>query len=249
MNMSGNTMVITGGGAGIGCGLAEGFHATGNHVIITGRRLSALKETVSANPGMQYYVLDVDDAGAIKSFAKQVVADHPTLNVLINNAGIMRAENILAMPFNLSDSEAMIATNLLGPIRVTAALLPQLLQRPSATIVNVTSGLAFLPLARTPTYCATKAALHSYSQSLRHQLRNTSVQVIELAPPAVATDLMPESRSNPNAIQLDAYISESMALLQANSEAEEICVEKVKLLRNAEAKGEYRAVFNRLNPP
>ena len=249
MNMSGNTMVITGGGAGIGRGLAEGFHATGNHVIITGRRLSALKETVSANPGMQYYVLDVDDAGAIKSFAKQVVADHPTLNVLINNAGIMRAENILAMPFDLSDSEAMIATNLLGPIRVTAALLPQLLQRPSATIVNVTSGLAFLPLARTPTYCATKAALHSYSQSLRHQLRNTSVQVIELAPPAVATDLMPESRSNPNAMQLDAYISESMALLQANPEAEEICVEKVKLLRNAEAKGEYRAVFNRLNPP
>lgn len=249
MNMVGNTMVITGGGAGIGRGLAEGFHATGNHVIITGRRLSALKETVSANPGMQYYVLDVDDAGAIKSFAKQVVADHPTLNVLINNAGIMRAENILAIPFDLSDSEAMIATNLLGPIRVTAALLPQLLQRPSATIVNVTSGLAFLPLARTPTYCATKAALHSYSQSLRHQLRNTSVQVIELAPPAVATDLMPESRSNSNAMQLDAYISESMALLQANPEAEEICVEKVKLLRNAEAKGEYRAVFNRLNPP
>lgn len=242
-------MVITGGGAGVGRGLAEGFHATGNHIIITGRRLSVLKETVSANPGMQYYVFDVDDAGAIKSFAKQVVEDHPTLNVLINNAGIMRAENILAIPFDLSDSEAMIATNLLGPIRVTAALLPRLLQRPSATIVNVTSGLAFLPLARTPTYCATKAALHSYSQSLRHQLRNTSVQVIELAPPAVATDLMPESRSNPNAMQLDAYISESMALLQDNSEAEEICVEKVKLLRNAEAKGEYKAVFNRLNPP
>jgi uncharacterized oxidoreductase len=249
MNMSGNTMVITGGGAGIGRGLAEGFHATGNYVIITGRRLSALKETVSANPGMQYYVLDVDDAGAIKSFAKQVVEDHPTLNVLINNAGIMRAENILGIPFDLSDSEAMIATNLLGPIRVTTALLPQLLQRPSATIVNVTSGLAFLPLARTPTYCATKAAIHSYSQSLRYQLRNTSVQVIELAPPAVATDLMPESRSNPNAMQLDDYISESMALLQANSDAEEICVEKVKLLRNAEARGEYKAVFNRRNPP
>jgi uncharacterized oxidoreductase len=249
MNMLGNTIVITGGGAGIGRGLAEGFHATGNKVIITGRRLSALKETVSANPGMQYYVLDVDDAGAIKSFAKQVVEDHPTLNVLINNAGIMRAENILAIPFDLSDGEAMIATNLLGPIRVTAALLPQLLQRPSATIVNVTSGLAFLPLARTPTYCATKAALHSYSQSLRYQLRNTSVQVIELAPPAVATDLMPESRSNPNAMQLDDFISESMALLEANSDAEEICVEKVKLLRNAEAKGEYKAVFNRRNPP
>ena len=248
MNITGNTILITGGGSGIGRGLAEALQAAGNQIIITGRRRQALEETVAANPGMAFKVLDVDDAGAIRAFAAQVVKDHPGLNVLINNAGIMRAENLLAEPFDLTDSEAIITTNLLGPIRLTAALLPHLRQQAQASIINVSSGLAFLPLAMTPTYCATKAAIHSYSQSLRHQLRGTSVQVIELAPPAVATDLMPTSKSNPRSMPLDAYIAESMALLRANPAAAEILVEQVKPLRNAEASGQYEMVFNFVNP-
>jgi uncharacterized oxidoreductase len=248
MDITGNTILITGGGSGIGRGLAEALHAAGNQVIVAGRRREPLEETAAANPGMAFQVLDVEDPAAIKAFAAQVVKDHPALNVLINNAGIMRAEDLLAEPFDLADSEAMITTNLLGPIRLTAALLPHLRAQAKATVVNVSSGLAFLPLAATPTYCATKAAIHSYSQSLRFQLRGTSVRVIELAPPAVATDLMPTSRANPRSMPLDAYIAESMALLRADPEAAEILVEQVKPLRNAEASGHYDVVFGMVNP-
>jgi uncharacterized oxidoreductase len=247
MITTGNTILITGGGSGIGRGLAEAFHAAGNRVVIAGRSRKALEETAAANPGMALRTLDVEDAGAIRAFAAEIVKEHPALNVLINNAGVMRAENLTSEPFDLTDSEAMIATNLLGPIRLTAALLPHLRKQPQATIINVSSGLAFVPLTATPTYCATKAAIHSYSQSLRYQLRETSVQVIELAPPAVATDLMPGQRVNPRSMPLADYISESMALLKANPSAAEICVERVKLLRNAESGGNYEAVFNMLN--
>ncbi|HEX3919096.1 MAG TPA: SDR family oxidoreductase [Caulobacteraceae bacterium] len=248
MNITGNTILITGGGSGIGRGLAEALQAKGNHLIIAGRREGALRETAAANPGMAWQVLDVEDAGAIREFAARIVAEHPALNVLVNNAGIMRAENLLAEPFDLADAEATITTNLLGPIRLTAALLPHLRQQPSATVINVSSGLAFLPLSMTPTYCATKAALHSYSQSLRHQLRATSVRVIELAPPAVGTDLMPTSRGNPRSMSLEDYIAESMALLRADPDADEILVERVKMLRNAEASGQYAQVFGVVNP-
>jgi uncharacterized oxidoreductase len=248
MKIRNNTILITGGGAGIGRGLAEALHAEGNQIIIAGRREDVLRETAAVNPGMRFAVLDVEDAEAIRTFAAKIVKDYPALNVLINNAGIMRAETLTADPVELGDAEAMIATNILGPIRLTAALLPHLRRQTEATIINVTSGLAFVPLALTPTYSATKAAMHSYSQSLRHQLRNTSVRVIELAPPAVATDLMPSSRSNPNAMSLEDYIRESVALLKADPSAAEICVDRVKRLREAEVKGTYALVFRQLNP-
>ena len=251
MNMQGNTILITGGGSGIGLALAEALHALGNRVIIAGRRAEPLEAAVAANrgkgPGMSSAVLDVEDAGAISGFATRILSDHPALNVLVNNAGIMRPEDLLAEPVYLGDAEAMIATNLLGPIRLTAALLPHLKRQASATVINVTSGLAFVPLTATPTYNATKAAMHSYSQSLRFQLRETPVQVIEWVPPAVATDLMPGHAQNPNSMPLDAFISESIALLTANPEAEEICVEYVQRLRNAEKSGQYAAVFGALN--
>ena len=160
----------------------------------------------------------------------------------------MRPEDLLAEPPALDDAEAMITTNLLGPIRLTAALLPHLRRQARATVVTVTSGLAFVPLAATPTYCATKAAMHSYSRSLRFQLRGTAVRVVELVPPAVATDLMPGHAANPHAMPLDAYIAETLALLAADPAAEEICVEQVKVLRNAETDGSYATVFGRLNP-
>src|SRR6202789_3809519 len=161
MNITDNTILITGGGTGIGRGLAEAFHALGNNVIIAGRRKHALDETMRANPGMNSVPFDVGDSAGIRSFAAKVVAAFPALNVLINNAGIMRAENLLSQQDDLADAEAIVATNLLGPIRLTAALLPHLQKQAYSTIMTVSSGLAFVPLALTPTYCATKAAIHS----------------------------------------------------------------------------------------
>jgi uncharacterized oxidoreductase len=190
MKTTGNTILITGGGSGIGRGLAEAFHALGNQVIIAGRRKRALDETTAANPGMTSLTLDIEDPAHIRSFAAEVAARYPALNVLINNAGIMRAEKLRAQQADLGDAESTIATNLLGPIRLTAALLPLLERQPASVIMNVSSGLAFVPMAPTPTYCATKAAIHSYTQSLRWQLRGSAIEVLELVPPYVATDLM-----------------------------------------------------------
>ncbi|PZW42284.1 putative oxidoreductase [Humitalea rosea] len=248
MQITGNTILITGGGSGIGRAIAEALHAAGNQVIIAGRRRQALEATAAASPGMAFAVLDIEDPEAIKAFAAAVVQDHPGLNVLINNAGIMRSENLLAEAVDLADAEATITTNLLGPIRLTAALLPHLRGKAAAAVINVTSGLAFVPLAATPTYGATKAAMHSYSEALRHQLRGTSVQVIEWAPPLVATDLTPGQAANPQALPLADFIRESMGLLRDTPAATEILVERVKVLRNAEAEGRYAAVFGALNP-
>jgi len=247
MDMNGNTILITGGGTGIGRGLAEAFHAAGNHVIIAGRRPELLAEVVAINPGMASTVLDVADPAAILAFAERIADEHPALNVLINNAGIMKTEDLLREPVDLSACEATIAINLFGPIRLTAAMLPHLRLKPAAAVINLTSGLAFVPRADTPTYSATKAAMHSYTQSLRFLLRDTSVQVIELAPPLVATDLTPGQRANPRAMPLGEYIRESMALLATDGSAPEILVDRVKLQRNAEARGDHAKVFALIN--
>lgn len=245
--MTGNTILITGGGSGIGRALAEALHAEGNTVIIAGRRADALRAVADANPGIAFETLDIGDADSIRAFAGTITARFPALNIVINNAGIMVAEDLTADPVDLDIVEATIATNLLGPIRLTAALLPHLKAQASATVMTVSSGLAFVPLAATPTYSATKAAIHSWSQSLRHQLRDTSVSVVEIAPPAVATDLMPGHADNPNSMPLDAYIAETMANLRAHPNGPENLVERVKILRFAERDGTHDAVFARLN--
>src|SRR4030081_2481042 len=206
MKMTDNTILITGGGSGIGRGLAEAFHRLGNQVIIAGGGQKTLAETTGANPGMKSLTLDVSDPKSIQSCANQLTKDYPSFNVLINMAGIMKPENLLEAPKYLPDAEATVPTNLLGPIRLTAALLPSLRTQPRATIMNVSSGLAFVPLAMTPTYCATKAAIHSYTQSLRYQLKATNIEVIELVPPYVQTELMgPRQASDPNAMPLKRY--------------------------------------------
>lgn len=249
MQTTGNTILITGGGSGIGRGLAEAFHNAGNQVIISGRRKAALDEVTAANPGMVSLTVDMTDKDDIVRFAAEVIERYPALNAVINNAGIMADEDALAAPDYLDIAEATIATNLLGPIRLTAALIPHLLQQARATIMTVSSGLAFVPKASTPTYSATKAAIHSYTQSLRYQLRNTAVEVIEIAPPYVQTTLQGEQQANdPNAMPLDAYIAETMQLLAGNPENGEVLVQRVHRQRFAEQTGNAAAVFGFINP-
>ena len=241
MDTRNDTILITGGGTGIGRAFAEALHARGARVIIAGRRRDVLEQVAAANPGMAFEVLDVADAADIVRFAARVTAAHPDLNAVINNAGVMIAETEI----DLAVAEQTIAINLLGPIRLTAALLPHLKTKARASIVTVSSGLAFVPLAATPTYSATKAAIHSWSQSLRSQLADTSVEVIEWAPPAVATDLMPGHAENPNSMPLADFTAESLALFERGDP--EVLVERVKFLSGATARGDYDQVFAALN--
>ncbi|HLS67839.1 MAG TPA: SDR family oxidoreductase [Kiloniellales bacterium] len=237
MKMSGNTIAITGGGSGIGRQLALRFSEFGNRIIVAGRRKESLEETIAGRPNMHALVLDVDDPESIESFVTRLVTEHPALNVLINNAGIMRQERLTGR-WDLRDSEQTILTNLLGPIRLTNALVDHLAVQPDAAIVNVTSGLAFVPLPVTPTYSATKAALHSFTLSLREQLKGR-VEVIELAPPAVQTELTPGQSTRPGFQPLEEFVDEVMARFAERPTAEEILVDRVRFLRWAERDGRF----------
>lgn len=245
MKQSGNTILVTGGGSGIGAALARRFHDAGNTVIVAGRRRDALEAVCAGHPNMHAMELDVESAPAIDDFARRVLAAHPGLNVLFNNAGIMRFEAI-GQKRDLADAEATITTNLLGPIRLTDALIDHLARQRDAAIVNVTSGLAFVPLLTTPTYNATKAAMHSYTVSLREVLKGR-VEVIELAPPAVQTGLTPGQESRPGYLPLADFVDEVMALFAQEPTPPEILVERVRFLRDAEAQGRFDATLAQLN--
>lgn len=238
MKSTGNTILITGGTSGIGYGLARRLHEAGNTVIVAGRRKELLDEITIEHVGIEALVLDVNDPASISQAVQTVTASHPQLNVLINNAGIMVAESVLD-PSALQIAEDEVTTNLLGTIRMTYALLPHLAAQDDAAVMNVSSALAFVPFPMAPTYSATKAAVHSFTTSLRIQLADSSVGVIEIVPPGVQTALMPGQENDEHAMPLEEYLDEVMALFGAQLGAEELVVERAKFFRDAEAEGRY----------
>lgn len=250
MDLTGHTILITGGTSGIGRGLAEALHRQGNQVIIVGRRRQLLDEITAAHPGMRGLQADLQDPQALGRLAEQVRASFPCLDMLVNNAGISRLEDWDGEGIDIDTALSIIDTNIVSVLRLTAALLPLLAQQPSAAIVTVTSGLAFVPRYNYPTYCATKAFLHSWLQSLRHQLRHRPIKVIELPPPYVQTELSgPQQATDPAAMPLDAFIAEVMVLLgRPLPSSGEILVERVMAQRMAEQRGHYPEFYARLNP-
>lgn len=247
MNISGNTIFIPGSTSGIGLALALALHAKGNTVIVGGRRADLLARIAAEHPGIDTVEIDTADPASIDAAAKQVLARHPDLDVLITMAGIMRVEDWHRPETFLASAEATVTTNLLGPIRLIAAFVEHLRTRPDATIVTVSSGLAFTPLKATPSYNASKAAIHMLSESLRLQLADTTVKVVELEPPAVRTALLPGQETSEFAMPLDEFVAEVMTLLEVQPDAREIQVERVKFLRYGEARGDYDQVVATLN--
>jgi len=237
MKLEGNTIFITGGGSGIGRALAEALHQRGNKVIISGRRKTHLAKTVEANPGMESIELDIADPTSVHRVANELIMKYPTLNVLINNAGIMQIDNASA---EIDDEliTSTITTNLIGPVRLTGALIEHLKRQESGTVLFVSSVLGFTPMAMTAVYSSTKAAIHSYAQSLRFKLRHSSVSVLEIIPPWVRTELL-NSSEEPRAMPLDEFLQGTMDALA--TDAHEIMVPRAKFLR--EQAGPNEAAF------
>lgn len=262
MRMDGNTIFITGGTSGIGRGLAEAFHRRGNQVIIAGRREERLKEIRERHSGMGSYVLDVTRPEAIRDVAAKIITKFPAINCVINNAGVQM--HVSLSPDGIFDEARLqqeIATNLLGPMRVTAAFLPQMIKISHANspksarggapaLINVSSGLAFVPMSRFPVYCATKAAIHSWTMSLRQQVRSSGVKVIEIIPPWVATELGGPGKPSTTAdgrgpMALDAFIDETMQELE--TDAEEIAIAEAKRLVAATSPEAVKKIFSFMN--
>lgn len=250
MQTTGNTILITGGTSGIGRALAEAFYDRGNCVIITGRRISLLEEITAGRPDMVGLPLDLGDPGSLTRLISEVRASFPELNVLIANAGISQAEDMTSDDWNVSDAGAIVETNVMGVLRVTAACLPLLRKQANATIMATSSNLAFVPRADFPAYCASKAFLHSWLQSLRHQLRQLAVEVLELAPPYVQTELTGNQQaSDPRAMPVAAYVAEVMQLLENGNHPDgEVLVERDRARRWAERDGRYQEIFAAMNP-
>jgi uncharacterized oxidoreductase len=247
MNITGNTIFIPGSTSGLGRSLAIALHEKGNKVIAGGRRTELLEQIAAEHPGIDTVRIDTADAASIEAAAKEVLAKYPDLNVLVAMAGIMRVEDWHKPSVFLSSAEDIVTTNVLGPIRLIAACIEHLQARPDATIITVSSGLAFAPLAVTPSYNASKAAIHMLSESIRLQLADTSVKIVELEPPAVRTSLLPGQENSEWAMPLEDFTAEVISLFESQPDATEIQVERVKFLRYGEARGNYETVVATLN--
>ena len=241
MNITGNTILITGGTSGIGRALAEAFHAKKNRVIVAGRRQQLLDELTQQNPGMVGLQLDVNDRPSIDRFVREVKERFPALNVLINNAGVALQEDYTAAEVDVTNAMTILQTNVTSVLQLTAGFLPLLKSQPHATLMVTTSGLAFVPFPPAPTYSASKAFLHNWLEAVRVQLRNSNVELLELAPPYVQTELGgPQQAVDPRAMPLSEFVAEVMQLIEENKiEKGEILVERVKPLRWAEKSGAY----------
>ena len=247
MDITGNTVFIPGATSGIGLALALRLHEEGNTVVIGGRRTALLEQITAEHPGLHAVPIDTADPVSIQRAAAQVLAEHPDLDVLVTMAGIMRVEDWTTPDGFLASAEETVTTNLLGPIRLIGAFVEHLRSRPSATIMTVSSGLAFAPLRVTPSYNATKAAIHMLSESLRLQLAGTGVAVVELEPPSVRTALLPGQETSEFAMPLADFVDEVTELIRTQPDATEIQVESVEFLRYGEARGDYDRVVATIN--
>jgi len=194
MNISGNTILITGGGTGIGLALAELFLAKDNKVIVCGRRKSKLLEAKKKFPEINIKTCDITKAAGRKDFFSWISSHFSSINILVNNAGIQKMIDFKKGSKGLASKENEITTNFDAPVKLCALFIPHLMKQKESAIINISSGLGFVPLAAVPVYCATKAALHSFSLSLRYQLKDTSIKVFEIIPPMVDTELDQGSR-------------------------------------------------------
>lgn len=244
MEITGRTVLITGGTAGIGLGLARRLHALGNTVIVAGRRRPLLDEIVEAHPGMASVVLDVTDPASIRAAFDDVTTRFPALDVLFANAGIATPED-LRTGRGLAGAEDTVATNVLGTLRVSNLFVPWFVARGRGTVVTTGSGLAFVPLAGAPSYGASKAFVHSFTQALRVQLSGTGVDVVELVPPAVRTSFYGQ-QDDQRAVPLETFLDETFAVLRDEPHVEEVLVEAVKPLRFAEVNGNHAALVGLL---
>ena len=250
MRMTENTILISGGTSGIGLALARALNNRGNQVIITGRQQALLDEIVDRHPGMAAMYLNLDDPHSLPRLAADVRERFPDLNVVIANAGISRTEIMTLPDWDAADAEAVVQTNILGVVRLVAAFLPMLKARTDATIMATSSALAFLPRADFPTYCASKAFLHSWLISLRHQLRKIPIEVLELSPPYVQTKLTGTFQAtDPRAMALDSYIHEVMQMLESGTHPRgELLLDRDLARRWAERDGTYNAIYSAMNP-
>jgi uncharacterized oxidoreductase len=235
MDISGRTVFIVGGTSGIGRGLAQRFADAGSTVVVGGRDIDRVE-------GLEAVRIDVTDPDSVTGARDDVLAKHPDVDVVVTMAGVMLTED-LRDPAHIGQAETTIAVNLLGTIRVIDAFTPHLVGRAAGDIVTVTSGIGFMPFPLMPTYGATKAGVHSYTESLRAQLAGTGVTVTELIPPAVAT--AGQEKLNPNALPLDSFLDEVVGLLAQNPSPNEIIVERAQPLRWAERDGTYAELLER----
>src|SRR4028118_310284 len=244
MQTTGNTILITGGTSGIGLAFAEEFLRSGNKVIICGRRQNRFAQIEEKNPGIVTYVSDVADSKDREALANQVISNFPDVNVLINNAGVQLLTD-LTKPVNLPRVNSEVETNFIAPIHLSSLFAQHFATKKEAAIINISFGLAFVPLSFMPVYCATKAAIHSLTLSLRHQLKNTSIKVFDIAPPAVDTELGSDRREDKTkshgGLPVNDFIGEAMEAIK-----NDILEAPIAGAKNSREKRE--ALFGFMNP-